>query len=359
MLTCTQCGFCKAVCPTYPELRWDSNTPRGRVLLSYGILTGDLPMDDETRERIYECSTCKACEEKCPSGVNVVEIIEKAREEFLKEGRLLKSHNGILKRSTDPEIANPYGEKRHPLQVWEKTPHKSKIGVFVGCTTTYRNTSIGEATFSVLDKLGIDYTMVDERCCGSPLQRIGGKDEQVKALAQHNIDEMNKYGVETVLFSCAGCYNEFKNHYPELVDYDFEVKHISEFLDEYMKEHGIKLKHTDTPLTYHDPCHLGRHSGVYDEPRDIIARIQDVNFKEMEHNREWALCCGGGGGLRAGFPDMAEGISKRRIKEAEDVGAEVIATPCPFCVNNLSKGAEAADSSVKVKDLIEVIDELL
>lgn len=351
MLVCTQCGYCRSVCPVFEDLGWDSSVARGRVILSYGILKDRFDVDDSVVDALYQCSTCGDCDRRCPSNVCVVDIIEAARKELFSEGHILEKHEKMTDRIK--KYGNPYGETEKRGEIFGKSLKKSKIGYFIGCTPAYRNQNIAKTSMSILDKLGVDYTVIDEICCGSPLQRIGGEDEDIKKLVDHNLDSLEELGIETLIFSCAGCYNMFKNHYPEFRELKFKPMHITEFL----AERELPLKDYPKTITYHDPCHLGRHAGVYDAPREIIKKIPKAEFKEMEYNKETARCCGGGGGLRAGFPEVSKNIAKERISMAEI--ADVLLTSCPFCVNNLSLGKEVTESSIEIKDIVELVDELL
>lgn len=351
MLVCTQCGYCRSVCPVFEDLGWDSSVARGRVILAYGMLKDRFDVDDSIADALYQCSTCGDCDRRCPSNVSVVEIIEAARKELFDEGKILEKHRKLADNIL--EYGNPYGETRKRGEEFGKSPKKSKIGYFIGCTPAYRNQNIAKATISILDKLGVDYAVIDEVCCGSPLQRIGGKDEDIKKLVDHNLDSIEELGIETLIFSCAGCYNMFKNHYNEFRELKFTPMHITEFL----AKRDLPLKELPKTITYHDPCHLGRHAGVYDAPREIIKKIPKADFKEMEFKDETARCCGGGGGLRAGFPDTSKRIAEGRIEQAKF--ADLLLTSCPFCVNNLTAGKELTESEIEIKDIVELVDELL
>ena len=292
MMTCTYCGFCKSVCPVYEGIGWDSSVARGRIILAYGLLNKDIPADQSVVESLYQCTTCKDCERRCPSGIEVVEVVERARRDLVANGKMLPKHRKLLESTL--EHGNPYGERKGVAATLALKKRSASLGYFVGCTSTYRNRSIADATLSILNKLGEDFTVVDEACCGSVLQRIGGDEAAVKQIMERNVRSAADLGVEEVVFSCAGCYRMFKQEYPKFVDVPFKVRHISEFL----ADKDLKLKPLDKKLTYHDPCHLGRHTGVYDAPRKLLSQIPEAEFKEMPHNRETALCCGGGGGVR-------------------------------------------------------------
>ncbi len=351
MMTCTYCGFCKSVCPIYEKVGWDSSVARGRIILAYGLLNKDIPADDSVVKNLYQCTTCKDCERRCPSGIEVVDIVERARRDLVANDRMLPKHRKLVESTL--KHGNPYGEEKGVAATLQAKKRPASLGYFVGCTAAYRNRGIADATISILNKLGEDFTVVDEACCGSVLQRIGVDEEAVRDIMERNVRSAADLGVEEVVFSCAGCYRMFKEEYPKHVDVPFKVRHISEFL----AERDIKLKPLDKKITYHDPCHLGRHCGVYEAPRKLLAKIPGAEFKEMQHNRETALCCGGGGGVRSAYPDLAENVAARRVDEA--AFADLLVTTCPFCVSNLRVGKERSSSKVEIKDLVELIEPLV
>ncbi|MDD3379454.1 MAG: heterodisulfide reductase-related iron-sulfur binding cluster, partial [Candidatus Methanomethylophilaceae archaeon] len=215
-------------------------------------------------------------------------------------------------------------------------------------TATYRSKKTAAATISILNKLNVDFTTVDEICCGSVLQRIGWPQEQITPIMQKNVDNIKSLGVKTLVLSCAGCYRMFKKEYPKYVDVPFEVLHITEFL----AKQDLKLKALEGKVTYHDPCHLGRHCDVYDAPRDVIKKFPGVDFKEMQYNRATSHCCGGGGGVRSAYPEEAMAIAGTRLDEASF--ADTIITTCPFCVSNLE--AAKGNRKIEVVDLVELVD---
>ncbi|MCU0860853.1 MAG: (Fe-S)-binding protein, partial [Methanomassiliicoccales archaeon] len=224
---------------------------------------------------------------------------------------------------------------------------------FAGCTAAYRNPSIARATSSMLRKTGESFAVVDEACCGSVLQRIGLAEDEVKAFMERNVEGIMARGVDEVVFSCAGCYRMFKQEYPRHVKVGFKVRHISEFL----ADRDIKVKPFQAKVTYHDPCHLGRHSGVYEAPRKLLAKVPGAEVREMPRSKETSRCCGGGGGVRSAYPDLSEKIAAQRMREAEF--ADVLVTTCPFCVNNLKVGGESCGSRTKVMDLVELLEPLV
>ena len=346
---CTKCGFCKSVCPSFKAIGWDSALSRGRIVLTYGLLTGDLQPNEALVRNMYTCTTCADCVRRCPSKVEIVDIIELCRADLVKSGNILPKHKAMCDNILND--GNPFGEKGSRADALGRKPHNAKVGYFAGCTATYRSKETARATMSILDKLGVDFTTLDETCCGSVMQRVGWPQEDVTVLMKKNVDSIVAMGVETLVLSCAGCYRMFKMEYPRYVDVPFEVLHITEFL----AKQDMKLKPMSGVVTYHDPCHLGRHCGVYDAPREVIAKIPGIEFKEMAFSRNVSHCCGGGGGVRSAYPEDSMNIANTRLDEASF--ADVIITTCPFCVNNLD--AAKGDRDLQVRDLVEIVDELL
>jgi Fe-S oxidoreductase len=249
------------------------------------------------------------------------------------------------------KFGNPFGEKDSMAGRLKAQPKKAKIGYFPGCAATFRTPETANAALSILKKLGTDHTVVDCKCCGSVMQRIGWDNDDVVKMMKANVDAIKKQGVETLVLSCAGCYRMFKEEYPKFVDVPFKVLHMSEFL----ATQNLKLKPLKAKATYHDPCHLGRHAHVYDAPRAVIKMIPELEFKEMENTRETSRCCGGGGGVRAAYPEESKAMAVARLEEA--AFADIIITACPFCVNNLIFGM--SDKKKRVADLTELVNELL
>jgi len=352
MMTCTYCGFCKSVCPVFDTSNWEGVGPRGKIILAYGLREKEIPADASVLERIYQCTTCKNCERRCPSDIRVVDIVENIRRDLVANDYLYPAHRQIVDRLM--ATGNPYGETKKVVFKHEDKP-KAKVGYFVGCTARYRFPSIANATISVLEKLGEDFTIIDDVCCGSTIERIGWTADEVKKLMERNVRKIKEKGVEKVVFTCAGCYKMFKKSYPKYTKIDFECKHIAQEI----AEKNPKLRPLKKKITFHDPCHMGRYLQVYEEPRKIIKSIPEAELIEMELNRSTAQCCGGGGGLRAAFPESAKEIAARRIDQAEAVKAELLLTSCPFCVTNLSNGKDLRKSKIEVKDLIEVVDQLI
>lgn len=212
---------------------------------------------------------------------------------------------------------------------------------FRGCTAREKQTGIADATEKLLKLANVDYHVLDdEKCCGSVLIRTGFDKE-----ANQQIEKNSEiFGDELILTSCAGCYKTLKDDYE-----DINVIHVSQFLNQLIKEGKLKLTKNNLNVTYHDSCHLGRHCEVFDEPRDVINSVS--NIIEMENSRENSLCCGAGGGVKSAYPEIAEEMAKSRIEQAKQTGCEFLITSCPFCKLNLE------NDDLKVLDLCEFLME--
>ena len=230
---------------------------------------------------------------------------------------------------------------------------------YVGCTASYdiNVKEVGINTINILNALGIKFGILgkEEKCCGSVLLRIGDHGE-FERLADYNIRLFNSLGIKTLITSCAGCFRTIKMDYKKVGKLNLEVMHTAEYMARLIKENKIHLDHeVPVKVTYHDPCHLGRHSGVYDTPREVIRAIPGVEFIEMDRIREFSRCCGAGGGLKAGFGDIQNLMAQERVKDAEKTGAERLVSTCPFCYQGLQIGINAIQSEVKMTDLTELI----
>lgn len=210
---------------------------------------------------------------------------------------------------------------------------------FRGCTAREKQTGIQDATEKLLNLAGVDYHILDdEKCCGSVLLRTGFLNEAQEQIAKNS--EILKG--ERIITSCAGCYKTLRDDYEGL-----DVIHISQLLDQLIKEGRLNLSKKDLNVTYHDSCHLGRHCGVFEEPRDVIKSVTDL--VEMENIRDNSLCCGAGGGVKSAYPEIASQMAKSRIEQAKQTGCETLVTPCPFCKLNLS------NDDLEVLDLTEFL----
>ena len=218
---------------------------------------------------------------------------------------------------------------------------------FRGCTAREKLNSISKATERILKAANVKYeTLDDEKCCGSVLLRTGFFDDAIEQMNGNLKDLEGK----AILTSCAGCYKTLKEDYKKYLSVELKVIHISQLLDQLIKENKISIKGKDNlNVTYHDSCHLGRHAGEYEAPRNVINSIS--NLVEMENIKEKSRCCGSGGGVKSAYGELSDSIANLRIKEAEETGADLLVSACPFCKLNLSQNSD----DLEVLDLSEFV----
>lgn len=335
ILKCTRCGRCRVLCPVNEELGWESTNARGRMLLARAVSEG-VPPSDAMQTSFYTCLTCAMCSSTCPSGARADKVVENARAEMVRNNAAPDYYHSVLKSITT--YGNPLNDAG-PRNAWIpdelKSTGKSDIIYWVGCMSSYRKQKSAIASLRILSRYGVK-VLEDEKCCGSPLMRLGGD----PVTMEHNISQIEKSGAKTIVTACAGCYKTLKESY----DLDVEVLHITQFLAGKIGE--LEFVKLPFKVSYHDPCHLGRCMKVYDEPRQIINRICD--FEEMKTYGPDAKCCGGGGGVRRGHRDLSDKVARKRLAEAPE-GIEYIVTACPMCNANLE------DAGGKVIDISELL----
>ena len=369
---CFRCGYCKFThdfsdfnCPSYKKYRFETYSTGGRMWLIYGIINGDLQWSQNLSNVLYACTTCGNCTENCrydKFNEFFVDIIEVARAEAVGKGFCPEKQKILLDRIKNSEMNNPYGDtnsNNEDLKKLYNLPDKAEWVYFIGCTSNYRQKNLRDATLRFLKKVNINFTLIDEHCCCSPIIRTG-QIKPVKDFMNYNIAQFRNAGASKIITSCAGCYRTLKKDWLKFGgEYDFEVYHTTELVKQLLEEDKIKFNSEyDKILTYHDPCHLGRHMGLYEVPREVYKQIPKLKFVEMKRNRENAWCCGAGGGVKIGYPDWSVEISKERLEEAKETGASVISSICPFCKTNLSDANEKFNMDFEVLDLIEIFDRL-
>ncbi len=229
-----------------------------------------------------------------------------------------------------------------------------ELWFFRGCMSTFRERAMAEATLEILRRLRLPFRLFGrERCCGSVLFRTG-QEREAEEVRRRNEEEFRRLGVRRLLTTCPGCYSTFRRDYS--LD-GVEVLHLSQLLRELIREGRLRLRERRVRATYHDPCHLGREWGIYEEPREVLRSIPGLELVEMTLSREFSRCCGAGGGVRSAFPEVSLAASRTRVGEALEAGAELLVTSCPFCYHHLKEAAEGRmevrDLSLLVRDLME------
>ncbi len=236
--------------------------------------------------------------------------------------------------------------------IFEKLKPQNTI-FYPGCLTKYKGKQWQDNYEKILTKIGIDFIVLDDlKCCGSPILNAGNNSLYRKILKE-NFDMLRNSYVTRIITGCPACYKNFAKEYKDEIgqEWNIEVYHASQIVYEAMKAGKLKLKKLDISITYHDPCHLGRHMGVYDEPRAIIKQITD-DFKEMEMHGDFSFCCGGGGGVASTIPDKANTIAKERVSQALETKQEYLVTACPMCDMHLDK---SSGEKIQVMELSELI----
>lgn len=381
---CTRCGECTATCPTGGEAQdIELVTPRGKILKlrelykrQYGLgarIFGpkDIPQEEleELTSRAYECTICGQCKTVCPAHLDTIEMWENMREFLVANGLApLPAHQSIVKSIENYD--NPWMQPRTQRSRWSKRVEKDirikdalkekcEVLYFVGCTAAYdpniRDMAVNTA--KVLASAGFDFGTLgnEEACCGSTLLRTGLLDSARKT-AERNISMFEKAAPSLIVTSCAGCYKTIKQDYPKVGKVSPKVVHITEYVLELIESERLRLKRrVDGKVTFHDPCHLGRHNKLYEQPRKILESIPGLKLVEMERNRDEARCCGAGGGVKTAFPDLAQKISSMRVEDAERTGADILATSCPFCYQSLKASIESKGSKLRMMDIMELV----
>ncbi|MBW1696200.1 MAG: (Fe-S)-binding protein [Deltaproteobacteria bacterium] len=327
VLKCSRCGFCQAHCPVFGATLRPAYNARGKMLILKEVMEGKIDLNDELIETLFQCTMCANCFTNCPSGVEVAEIIKCVRRDMVNIGSChpaFKGMNEVLKKYT-----NIYAEEQSE-DFNRQRNRQAEYVFFIGCVGAYREEESTTATLDLLDRLNINYTLIDEVCCSGVLEDVGFQINE--NLAKKNIERILTTNASALITGCPYCARTFnsKPQYDELKDKGIKILHISQLL----KDYDFDVK-TDMVVTYHDPCDLGRHCGIFEEPRQTIRKITP-NFVEMPHNRMDALCCGAGGGVRGAYAKNSIAMARRRLQEAEAVGAQVVLTECNSCVHNLS-----------------------
>lgn len=364
VFACSRCGFCRIwdwkgvdwVCPTYPYTEgYDTQYARGRVNMAQAILDGQAEIDDEFLEHLAQCTLCGSCGVHCPVGMPLFEIWNALRADLVDAG-CMTAHQQTVR---DNVVLHHsiFGPGRRPAGTGA-APHKVNVLYFPGCQTTRKARSIGKATTELLDKLDVDYAVLEEdACCGYPLFDIGQMDA-MKQAADYTLSRMREYQPDVVLTTCAGCFRAFSAVYPQElgIDTGFTFLHTHDFFPRLL---AGRLQEINRTVTYHDPCVMGRHMGIYDEPRSTICAIPGVELVEMYSNREHALCCGAGGGVLGAFTDLAGDVAVERLQQAAAAGATQVVSSCPTCVVNLKRSVGKAGLNLTVTDIVELLNEAL
>jgi len=373
--SCVKCGRCVDVCPVYAQTDRLETTMggffanlRSFIRKAYGLpgmFVGsdkkkDVPKD--CSDDSYLCTLCGRCKMACPAFIDTKGLRMAARGFMVEKGK----HPPVLNRVADAlnRVHNIVGDPAEDRPLWIEAlgevpkdmfqKEKAKVVYFVGCVGSYfpMTKRIPQSFVRILEKTGIDFTILggEEWCCGFPLIAAGMK-KNAEALIRHNLEKVKEKGAESIVFACPSCYHTWREEYGT----DIGTFHSTQFIKKLIDEGRIRFNEKATKVTYHDPCDLGRASGVYEPPREILRAIPGVELVEMEENREQCRCCGGGGDLEMVDPDLSAAMAQAKIEEIKATGADMVVTACQQCVRTILSAARRKKIPIAVMDITEFV----
>jgi Fe-S oxidoreductase len=412
---CSHCSYCKWIpqdkikswryakgCPSIAYSNFNAYSARGRFAVARSLLDGKIEYTDRVLDIIYRdlsCGLCDVSDKVCRYNLEPLGNILELKARAVTDGQLLPQHMPIIDNLKKEDtmmlgmVKADRGNWAKGLDVKDLTRDRAEVAFFAGCRFSYDEElrEVPRAAVTLLRKAGVDIGIMggDESCCGGRAYQMGYRGEFVK-YAENNIEAWKTAGVKTVVTSCSDGYFAFKRLYPELGS-EVEVLHTVEFVDRLIQQGRIKFsKSIPMTVTYHDPCHLGRQGepyipwkgkerkilnqvvlyeprkpryngawGIYDPPRNVLKSIPGLQLVEMERIREYAWCCGAGGGCIDAYPEFAAWTAGERLEEAESTGAEAIVTACPWCERNFMDAVSTNGQKMKVLDIIELVQQAI
>jgi len=358
---CYQCGTCTSTCPWHIVREFP---PRKM------IHQAQLGVSDFEAEDMWLCVTCNACVKRCPRGVEIIDVMRSLRRSIASLGIAEVPEALRMTIKNISSLGNPLGEPAEDRHNWAKEldikafDAETEYLYFPCCIPSYdpKIQRAAKATAGLLKKAGVDFGILDgsENCCGESVRKAG--DESLfQRLAQNNISIFNNRNVAKIIVTSPHCFHTFKNEYPEFGG-KYEVIHFTQLLSQLIKEGKLKLnKELNKKVTYHDPCYLGRHNDIYEEPREVLKSIPGLELVEMAFNREYALCCGGGGGRIWMETKKEERFSDIRISQALEAGAEIMAVACPYCMSNFDDSllTTGKENELQILEIAELVEQAL
>ncbi len=355
--SCMQCGTCTSMCP---QNLVSTYSPR-RILRQ---LTLDSGTEQSVDQAVWSCVTCNACGIYCPRGIEMIDVIKAVRQLNVNGKRIPKCFETPL--AGLKSDGNPWGGAREKRMQWAegldipafKPDHDYCL--FTCCTTAYdpSNRNAGRVLPQLLERAGVSFGTLgtEESCCGDQAHKMGANDVFLE-LARNNTELFARAGVQKILTTSPHCLNAFKKNYTEMKD-SVAGEHYTELLNRLIEEGRLRpIQEIDRIVTFHDPCYLGRHNGIYDAPRQILQSIPGLDLIEMSRNRAQSLCCGGGGGGAWSDHPVEQRCGVLRVQEALNTGAEVLATACPYCTRMLNDAVNqrGVKDQIVVRDLAELV----
>ncbi len=414
MERCSVCSYCKFIpfdqikswrfskgCPSIGFSNFQSYSARGRYAVALSLITGKSSYSAPVRDVVYKCQTCGSCDVSCKVCRYNLEPLQFALEfkaRLVQDGQTLPQHEALIKHLARENnmllgAAAERGRWAEGLDVKDLSREKAEVLFFAGCRYSYDKDlqKTARTAVSLLKKAGVDIGIMgmEEYCCGSRAYQMGYRKEFTDC-AKKNLTAWQIAGVRTVVTSCADCYWAFKRLYPE-VGPQVEVLHTVEYLERLVNDGKLKFsKKVPLTVTYHDPCHLGRQGepyipwngqekkiygqivvyepprpryngakGIYEPPRNILKSIPGIKLVEMERIREYAWCCGAGGGVREAYPEFSNWTAAERITEAKTTGADAIVSACPWCERNFMDSISTAGDNLQIMDIVELVEKAL
>ena len=370
--SCTQCGRCTNACPA--TAAGTLLSPMHLILKLRNVMLaqshadgGSLVLPDIVNpEELWACTTCRACVHECPVLIDHIDSIVDMRRHLVGEGKLDRGKRDLLNNLNN--VSNPYGLPQADRMKWAeglnlKTAKEQgdfEVLYWVGCSGSYdpRNQNVSRAMVKILRAANISFAVLGtEEKCNCEVARRFGEEGRFQQSAIELIELFKKYNVKTVLTQCPHCYNTFKNEYPEF-GADFNVIHHSQFIEQLIKSGKLKLKPQSKGLvTFHDPCYLARYNSIIESPRNVISSLGIMGLREMPRSRENSFCCGAGGANFWYKVEKKKRVDAIRLEEAQQTGANIIATACPFCTSMLEDASVSAGTkdSVTVRDISELV----
>jgi Fe-S oxidoreductase len=410
MEICRRCSACKFiplematgydhvnVCPSIAKYNFHTYSGGGRMAFQVAALEGRVDYSDKLLEVVYNCQMCGACDVSCKYGMDmdVIDSISEFRIKCVDDGHTLPALNRSISSLKKQNTMVPGAKSKRSLwaeglEIKDYTKDKSEVIYHVGCRTSYNEGlwKVARATVSLMQKAGVDFAIGwnNELCCGGRAYQMGYKEDFLKQ-ARLNASMFRKAGLKTLVTGCAECYQAFKVLGDKFgIFSDIEVLHTSQYFNRLISEGKLKpRKKVATTVTYHDPCYLGRMGepyirwqgkeipghirifdppkefrrgtyGVYQPPRNVLDNIPALVQIEMDRRKEYAWCCGAGGGVSESNPAYSLWTAQERIKEAETTGTEAIVTACPGCEKSFAEAVKANNSNMKVYDIVELLD---
>jgi len=362
---CSQCGYCVDECDQFYGRGWESQSPRGKWYWLREFMERRADWNQKIVDTLLVCTTCELCNVRCSASLPIEPSWMKLRGKLIHEDKRMTFPPFEMMAAATQAEGNIWAGYRKNRTDWFPAEMKAKHGpgtraknvYFGGCTISYVEHDMGQAAVTLLDAAGVDFAYLGnvENCCGTPML-VAGKWEIFAETMKKNIAAVKAADADTVISSCPACNMMWRHAYPEWaeklgVEYGITARHYSEILAEQVRDGKFKFSHpVHRRVTWHDSCHIGRVSGVYEEPRDVIKAVPGVEFREMEHHHEAAHCCGSVLTLIKD-PLVAHDIGEMRLDEARAVDADTVLALCPCCEFQLRVSKDKKSVPFEVRDL--------